>query len=376
MVSFEEAEATCQKDYYYYDDSQYQYEARLVTVNSAEEQAFLQDFLFEKNDLSDSVWLGAMWNPNVTGNATDQFEWHRAGGQTDQWGPYTNWRKGYPRGLPKKNVTFQAEVVTGVLGNANDNNKTCVEMSAGVDEATGQWINEPCSKSNRVVCERRQKWKDTKIQELLEKVTRQQNVLLQQNAELKKRVDEYIEQKNKSDAAGDEVQLKASKIAVPVGFVYVQLPGELAPEVVFPSSENILQGSPVWKDISPNFEGVFFRVAGSRSAPFGAVQEQSAPAIDAIKRNWCFVGADGACNHHDAYNGQSADAKDQITLSSSRGTGTGNGTWSEPIWTVNKYVANGTGEEGPFYGEYLHFHTTNVEVRPRNMAVKVWKRVG
>lgn len=37
-----------------------------------------------------------------------------------------------------------------------------------------------------------------------------------------------------------------------------------------------------WKEISSDYEGVFFRVAGGDAAPFGQVQEENAPRLETI----------------------------------------------------------------------------------------------
>ena len=57
---------------------------------------------------------------------------------------------------------------------------------------------------------------------------------------------------------------------IPVGFNYVQYPGESAPADLFGGE---------WENISAQFAGQFFRCEGGRAAAFGETQGDAAPEI-------------------------------------------------------------------------------------------------
>ena len=166
----------------------------------------------------------------------------------------------------------------------------------------------------------------------------------------------------------DFTKLKDSAVALSLGFIYVQLPKEKAPAELWPSFK--------WADISATYDSTFFRVAGSAAAPFGSVQQQQGPPfIDAILWDSCHltwldsnrIGCypdeeeeqpDNALNRTDLYGGKSG--------------------WSPAIWTAFNYPQVPDNNKKPAVANYHRYHVSNAgaEVRPRNMAVKVWRRVG
>lgn len=130
----------------------------------------------------------------------------------------------------------------------------------------------------------------------------------------------------------------SNKIIVPIGFVYVQLSGQSEPSRLWPEIQ--------WDNISSTYAGLFFRVIGGGSDTFGATQNENAPRISEIKN------VHGMGNHN-------------ITV-------TANGDWSSPLWT-----GSDLGCVRPIYPCYwsTHFKQSAGEVRPRNQAVRIWKRI-
>ncbi len=126
--------------------------------------------------------------------------------------------------------------------------------------------------------------------------------------------------------------------SVPPGFIYVQLPNLSSPQELWPLNS--------WVDISSSYDSTFFRVVGSKAEAFGKVQEEFSPYIDEIQR-FC----------------QSAPCVYTNKVKLSR-----TGGWSGDIYTALEY-------QGGNNNESLNFHMAGGEVRPRNMAVKVWRRV-
>lgn len=126
---------------------------------------------------------------------------------------------------------------------------------------------------------------------------------------------------------------------VPLGFIYVQLPYEKSPQEIWSGM--------TWTDISYIFDGVFFRVASGKAASFGTVQEEFSPYIDEIKYEYIW---------------DSVDAPHYVKIPRTGG-------WSGKI--ENALINSGNGRE---YRGYHNFHFAAGEVRPKNMAVKIWKR--
>ena len=382
---------------------------RLVTVASTEEQNFLVNYLFKEKKISDNVWLGAL----LSDNETEHFSWIREGGQTDQL-TYSNWLSSYPKLSESKTDS--------------DDNGNCVQMIGDINEGRGQWINETCNKNNRIVCEKRQVWSASKVQELLEKLARLQAVLektVQKNREeaqtkldevaknaedslagiakkTEDKINELNESQKKTEKSLSKVQKKAEETSskvdenkvsienvkqksdetaskldstsssldtiknsapVPIGFIYVQLPYEQSPKEIWPSNWYS------WTEVSEAYAGVFFRVVGGNAAKFGNTQEADAPHIDKILQKWCWTNDDNTCSKGaTSYDSEPADVKRNISLS-----GSSSESWSDPIWSANKYRK---GDQSSSMSNYLTFHNSGGEIRPLNMAVKVWKRTG
>ena len=200
----------------------------------------------------------------------------------------------------------------------NSTTEICLQMDADA-LVRGKWANEPCAKKNLVVCERKQEWNLGKIQSLIEKMQ-----------ETNEKQEEQIE--------------KLTKNPVPLGFIYVQLPNEKNPQQIWSSELK-------WTDISSTYDSAFFRVAGNKSAPFGKVQEGFSPYIDYIKYSECY--------------GRDCDSRDNTMWS----IGLQNQGWSPNVMSAS--LERGSGQ---WYKGLLQFHTASGEVRPKNMAIKVWRR--
>ena len=267
MQSFENAVKTCAA----IDGS------KLLTINHSEEQAFIADLLFTKLHLANSVWLGAKIS------SQQSFHWENGKKVT-----FTNWAPENPK---------------------NHSTESCVQIHSE-EELQGQWSNEPCTKLNRIVCEKGQTWSLQTMQEII---------------------------------------LKIIENPIPIGFIYVQLPQEKAPQEIWPSL--------VFTDISSAYDSAFFRVVGNKgAAAFGTEQQQQSPAIDEIKYEDCQQNPTNLC----ATNKFNSTGDDKL----------------KPGWSQNIVSANGFNTAGApsRFLATLKFHTTTGEVRPRNFAIKVWKR--
>ncbi len=214
----------------------------------------------------------------------------------------------------------------------NSSVDNCLQLHAE-DELRGKWSNEPCSRKNAVVCMRKQRWSLDKVQEVLEKL------------------------------------VEGQKHPVPLGFIYVQLPKEKGPQEIWSSAEL------KWTDISSTYESTFFRVAGSKAAAFGTVQEELSPFIDKVSYENCeytnFYG-ETQCDESKMFPSEKNTTLDRKSPSS----------WSGRVITAHRYYSNLFNGQLPSdnrtseWTGAIKFHSVGGEVRPRNMAVKVWKRTG
>jgi hypothetical protein len=242
----------------------------LVTIQSKDEQDFLSNLLFKTHKVVDAVWIGAKYSSN-------KFKWI-----DDSDISFTNWAEGSPK---------------------NKTDFGCVQMIPE-GSSIGKWVDEPCNKNNKVVCQKKQTWS----------LSRLQKTLLNARKELQNSLEDV------------------KKNPVPIGFIYVQLPNEKSPTEIWPWM--------TWNDVSSAYAGVFFRVTGGDAASFGQVQEDNAPHLTGFT---CY------------------DDGTSVALNNPRST---QHSLSETCRKPNTYL-NG-----------ISFSVSGGEVRPRNMAIRIWKRTG
>jgi len=106
---------------------------------------------------------------------------------------------------------------------------------------------------------------------------------------------------------------------------------------------NTLWPTAQWENVSPSYSGLFFRVLGGNSAEFGTIQGENSPRLQSIE--WEDFGS--SLNH-------------SIAISA-------NGDWSDYVFTSCHDTCS--------YYDSLRFKLTAGEVRPRNLAIRIWKRV-
>ena len=273
----------------------------------------------EQNFLSNYIFTKKKTVNNVwvgaryIGNSLFQWEDH-----TQLTGGFTNWAPGYP-----KNLTDH-----------------CVQMLS--DEGLeGKWVDERCARSNAAVCQR---MPPLSLKLLAETVVELKHSLQQTTSKLADTENKLAktEKTLTSKLAQTETKLeKLKKENIPIGFTYVQLPKDKAPGELWPSM--------TWTDISSEYEGVFFRVVGGGAGGFGVVQLENAPRLEMVhtgneKHKIQKI-------HHDLTNNVSIPV-----------TG-----WSDGVRTGDL-----SSIENAFYINFKH--TDTAEVRPKNMAVKVYKR--
>lgn len=138
------------------------------------------------------------------------------------------------------------------------------------------------------------------------------------------------------------LQTVIQNVLLPIGYTYTQLPNQKPPTEIWPKLK--------WHDISTEYPGIFFRVVGGNANAFGYVQEDNAPTLTDAWAGW-----HGRWGLDFVKNGTMVTPK---------------GDWSQWIYT-------GVGTERLGYGKFqlLKFKRASGEVRPRNMAVRIWKRL-
>ena len=152
------------------------------------------------------------------------------------------------------------------------------------------------------------------------------------SSDLKQMKESMDKQQILLDTQTAEVQVLKTN-PVPIGFVYVQLSGQPDPKSIWQNTE--------WQNISGEYSGLFFRVEGGLAEAFGQIQEQQSPALEFYS---------GYCYDTSAYN-----------MWHRLGDG-----------QRDRYLYTGSGD-GNNWG--IKMRQSHDELRPRNQAIRVWKRV-
>jgi hypothetical protein len=140
------------------------------------------------------------------------------------------------------------------------------------------------------------------------------------------------------------IVMNIAKNPVPIGFTYVQLPKEQSPQDIWQWM--------IWKDVSSDYAGVFFRVDGENSAPFGQIQNDNNPRLAHVDTVW----TNNAAAWPEVSKHLAPDASN-ITIPRNE----------RSLWIE-------TGGNG-VHMKFMSFNLKGGEVRPRNMAIRVWRRM-
>ena len=215
----------------------------------------------------------------------------------------------------------------------------CVEIIPnGKDK--GKWTNTPCEKRNVVVCQKNQEWTLEKLKKEYLRSKKQSQIKIQ-NLE-----DSYLQMETtvRQDYSEIKYQIEQNYAnLVPIGFIYTQLPNQAEPLSIWPNYK--------WQDVTKQYSNLFFRAQGAKTKAFGKVQQQSAPRLTKV-------------NAHYGLWKDWNDNADHILIP---------GQWTAAMHTGNNdnhaYTSEGT------TWHYIKFFVSDDEVRPQNMAVKIWKRI-
>ena len=123
---------------------------------------------------------------------------------------------------------------------------------------------------------------------------------------------------------------------IPIGFLYTRFPYQSSPDVLWPNMK--------WTEVTQSYAGLFFRAEGNGSLNFGHTQQDNAPHLT--------------------------------------GVGTLKNNGANPIIPIDTKIGGTSGwiytGDGNVNDKriFLNFKMSGGEVRPKNMAVKIWKRTG
>ena len=205
-------------------------------------------------------------------------------------------------------------------------------------KSMGKWLDVSCKKPSLVVCQKKQDINIESLKNIIDGLTKS---LEKQNTDLR---NEMIDIRKKL-SEGNLTQVLKKKVeeleeevntfktsSVPIGFLYTQLPNQSSPIELWPKTN--------WSEVTQQYSGLFFRAEGGGSEPFGRTQSANYSKISTLEES----SYDARLNQfsgphlHEVKEG-----------------------WSNLMSGPGLYA--------------LEFFTTSAENRPRNTAIKIWKRI-
>ena len=198
----------------------------------------------------------------------------------------------------------------------NGNNK-CIQMSI-IGSEFGKWTDDDCSRKYLMACQKKLANKNNLEKDL----TNHTKIIESQQSRLD----------------------KLEKSSIPIGFLYTQFPSMSSPRRLWPSLQ--------WTEVTYQYAGLFFRAVGRGSLPFGQTQQADQSSITYIETD------DGITTERKSFFGC------EIWK--------GNSRKNVPLddWAAYKCEGNKITKFN-----IQDFYTTRAEVRPKNTAIKIWKRI-
>ena len=123
---------------------------------------------------------------------------------------------------------------------------------------------------------------------------------------------------------------------IPLGFIYTQLPWQKSPIELWPQWK--------WQEVTSKYAGLFFRAMGGDSAAFEIKQNDNAPRLVSVMQH---------------YNIYELGINQNMTLNINEES-------------KNMFTSYDGSDNRP---NSLSFHISGGEVRPNNMAIKLWTRI-
>lgn len=238
-----------------------------------------------------SIWLGAKLDPK-----TNSFHWDVS------------------------NSSFTHENFEEIKNNTD---YKCVEMilHGKNGKNQGKLTDASCNKKNHVVCQKMQDWTFA--------------LLLEEIFDLKKQYDNQINQLKQM------IKLKEFDTSIPIDFIYVQLPNQSEPTTIWLKLK--------WGEITSEYANMFFRAEGTKTKPFGQLQNEDSPKLSKVDIMY-------------RTDGWYSDARWGLTDNITPGQ-----------WSTYLLTGDVPGHFSP--NEHMRFYVSDAEVRPKNTAIKIWKRI-
>ena len=385
-------------------------EVTLPVIQSQEEQEFLANYLFYTNGKNENFWIGAIFDDNdyvddddgnsghnithqrsssvsslVSSSSSSKYRWITG----DEW-IYDNWARNRPQN--RRNYCAHMIAEREVMNENNNNNNI------------GLWSDELCEKKNFVVCQRFIKHSLTSIQKLTFGI---RNDLAQQQILINQLKAEQIENRMNNEKMLHMIEMMTKQqqqslnqtlnIAIPIGFIYIQLANSTSPTVLWPTLQ--------WTDVSVSagYGGLFFRVTGGlrNDVPFDQIQAQSQLQLPRLERMKAKRSTIYVPSHLQVMIENDEEVIVPLFTNTTITTNNNNNlttdSWSKPIYPnksdqinyLDTNIYNDINEKKTINNIYdLQFEhsptTINTnnntiatnEVRPRNMAIRIWKRTG
>ncbi|CAG2103508.1 unnamed protein product [Medioppia subpectinata] len=230
--------------------------------------------------------------------------------------------------VDKSAMSYQNYVYTG------QTHQECIQM---YNTATifGAWVDGPCTGRGLTVCQRIVHNCPNYMPQLLatnKKVTTAEAKL----ADAIKQFDEQIAGINNLLTVDYKDMIDIIKNPVPINFVYTQLPGTDEPGTLWKNVK--------FEEVSDKYPGLFFRVEGQGSGAFGAIQEANFTGVEIIRTK--------------QFEGLKYKSLGKVT---------------DRSLSLGKWLVEG-GKELPATSCLVNMYRSNIENRPKNVAVKIWKR--
>ena len=318
--------------------------ATLLTIDNESEQDFINLTLAKYEEFADNVWLG-LKKKNGTRST---YVWPDGKARN-----FTNWED-----TDEDSHTLE-----------------CVTMSLG-KASLGKWVDEKCSRMAMPVCQKKKELGENGIKILTDEINKLErklevldthsslpnltstiDKLKTKEKELEKKFN-FLESKQVPNLTRTIEDLeerlsnlennstihtltttidnleKKYNLLIPINFTYTQLPNQSSPHDLWPTLS--------WTDVTKEYSGLFFRAEGSGSNKFEVVQNADSPRISNIQSG-----------------SFKADKLDKVVV--------------DPViypLTPGKKIDVHPG--GMLY-QFI-FNVTDAEVRPKNTAVKIWRR--
>ncbi len=163
------------------------YNPTLVSIKSESEQKYLTKYLFDLQNVKETVWIGAK---RQQGNSS-RFLWHD-GSEIN----FSNWAEGNPIDETERECVEMRSKFGSIFSNVSELYE---------DNINGRWFNVPCDKNSLVICQKLQTWSFPQLQK----------TFLDARKELRDSLNNLRQN------------------PVPIGFIYVQLPGQPEPKTLW-----------------------------------------------------------------------------------------------------------------------------------------------